>query len=51
MVDQSAHPHHINGLKTLYMYGVDVGTIPGGSWASSNKHEERNWKLNLHNMA
>ncbi len=44
MVDQSAHPQHINVSYTLYMYGVDVGTIPGGSWASSSKHEERNWK-------
>jgi hypothetical protein len=35
MVDPSAHPQHIMVSNTLYMYGVDVGTIPGGSGAST----------------
>jgi hypothetical protein len=39
MVGPSIHPQHMNVWmvsNTLYMYGVDVATIPHGSGASTN---------------
>jgi hypothetical protein len=35
-VDPSAHPQHVNDLKTFYMFGVDMETIPCGSGTSTN---------------